>query len=43
VADRAEHRRLLQEERRAELDVRIRTLLAPLEGDPTPAAFVALA
>jgi ubiquinone/menaquinone biosynthesis C-methylase UbiE len=33
VADRAEHRRLLQEERRAELDVRIRTQLAPHEGD----------
>jgi SAM-dependent methyltransferase len=33
VADRAEQRRLLQEERSAELEARVRTLLAPLEGD----------
>jgi SAM-dependent methyltransferase len=33
VADRVEHRRLLQEERRAELETRVRTLLAPLDGD----------
>jgi len=33
VADRGEQRRQLQEERSAELGARVRTLLAPLEGD----------
>jgi len=33
VADRGEQRRQLQEERSAELDARVHTLLAPLEGD----------
>jgi hypothetical protein len=33
VADRAAHRRLLLEARRADLPVRHRTLLAPREGD----------
>jgi SAM-dependent methyltransferase len=33
VADRIEHRRLLQEERHAELEARVRRLLAPLSGD----------
>ena len=33
MADRVEHRRALQEERHADLEARVRRLLAPLQGN----------